>query len=446
MLMTQQNCPHCRRIRRTGARRVLAFVVALGLFAWAGFPTHGQESDPPGALDVTDIIAVPGGLFSLFVVADLAVDASGVQVEIEYPHTAMEFLAVTTSDTVFARTRLEEFEVISDPGFLQVRAVEDQSEPIENFVPTGDAVRLLRLDFKLSLTVGLGDTYEVRLLSDTGTPPLPARILSGGESLVPLSLGTGTVNVVSGDFLRIRDVDGVRVGHAARVEFSIFNTQPLQGVSMAIEFDPQAIRFDGFDLNGTIAEVFGAEFFAPVIENDQGYCSVGLLMDSVPPFDHQSIPATGFDTLLVNADVVVLSAAPEATGVDLRLGTLVGDPPVGNTFVVGFGSFVPETGNGRLGLLVERPFVRGDINDDGLIDISDAVLILQWLFLGLHNPECQKAGDTNDSGQVLLDDILLILQYQFWGGIALPAPFPEMGFDSTPDDLFCHYRASEMRN
>jgi hypothetical protein len=442
LLMTRSTCPNLGPKFPTGSRFAILLVAALTL----PFLAQAQDTEAPGSLDLTDRVAVPGARFSLFLTADLAVAASGVQVEIEYPDSAMEFVAVTTSDTVFSRTRLEEFSVTTRPGLVQVTAIEDLSEPIENFVSAGSSVRLLRLDFKLLLAVGLGDEHEVRLLSDRGTPPIAARIFSGEEALVPQSLGTGTVTVVSGDFLRIRDVDGVRVGKPTRVEFSVFNVQPLQGISIAIEFDPREIRFDGIDLDGTISEAFGAEFFAPVIENDRGYCTIGLLMDAVPPFDNQSIPATGFDTLVANADVMVLEAAPDATGVDLNLATVVGDPPVGNAFVVGFDSVVPETESGRLALLVERPFLRGDINDDGGVDISDAVWTLQWLFLGLHNPECQKAGDTNDTGKVLLDDVLLLLQYQFWGGITLPAPFPELGFDPTPDDLFCHYRASEVRN
>ena len=44
----------------------------------------------------------------------------------------------------------------------------------------------------------------------------------------------------------------------------------------------------------------------------------------------------------------------------------------------------------------ENPFIRGDGNGDGVMDISDTVAILRDLFGGVPVP-CQKAADVNDS-------------------------------------------------
>jgi hypothetical protein len=44
--------------------------------------------------------------------------------------------------------------------------------------------------------------------------------------------------------------------------------------------------------------------------------------------------------------------------------------------------------------------VRGEANGDGKVDLSDAVFLLQHLFLGGPAPKCQDAADINDSGAV----------------------------------------------
>ncbi|MBI4607336.1 MAG: family 10 glycosylhydrolase [Planctomycetes bacterium] len=80
-------------------------------------------------------------------------------------------------------------------------------------------------------------------------------------------------------------------------------------------------------------------------------------------------------------------------------------------------------------------FVRGDANDDGAVDISDAVAILAHLFLGGGAPRCPDAADANDSGKLDLSDAVYLLGHLFLGGRAPPAPFPLPGRDPTEDAL-----------
>jgi len=82
-------------------------------------------------------------------------------------------------------------------------------------------------------------------------------------------------------------------------------------------------------------------------------------------------------------------------------------------------------------------FVRGDINADGRMDISDAVRTLGYLFAGDPAPDCLAAADANDSGRVDISDPVSILDYLFQGGEAPPAPHPDCGVDPTADALGC---------
>jgi len=79
-------------------------------------------------------------------------------------------------------------------------------------------------------------------------------------------------------------------------------------------------------------------------------------------------------------------------------------------------------------------FIRGDSNDDGLLNVSDAVFTLSFLFIGDELPECVAAADTNDDGTVNITDVIRALNFLFMGGAgAPPPPFPEPGEDPTQD-------------
>ena len=89
-----------------------------------------------------------------------------------------------------------------------------------------------------------------------------------------------------------------------------------------------------------------------------------------------------------------------------------------------------------------QTFVRGDANDDAVVDISDAITILLQLF-GVGEPTtCQDRIDANDDGKVDLADPIRILAYLFDGAGRLPDPFPEAGEDPTPDPLCCDTRCN----
>ena len=85
----------------------------------------------------------------------------------------------------------------------------------------------------------------------------------------------------------------------------------------------------------------------------------------------------------------------------------------------------------------ETPFQRGDPNADGRRDVSDAIIVLRFLFLGESGPGCEKSADTNDSGTLDLSDAIYFLNYLFLGGAEPPPPFPGCGIDLTPDALGC---------
>lgn len=82
-------------------------------------------------------------------------------------------------------------------------------------------------------------------------------------------------------------------------------------------------------------------------------------------------------------------------------------------------------------------FLRGDANSDAVLDVSDALAVLGFLFLGGAAIDCPDAADANDSGALDIGDPLRILGFLFLGDRPPDPPFPELGVDPTSDALFC---------
>ncbi len=88
-----------------------------------------------------------------------------------------------------------------------------------------------------------------------------------------------------------------------------------------------------------------------------------------------------------------------------------------------------------------KEFLRGDANRDDVVDVSDAILALNFLFVENTNlVSCLDAADANDSGGVDISDPIAVLGFLFVGNGALPHPYPEPGEDPTPDELGCLLR------
>ena len=85
-------------------------------------------------------------------------------------------------------------------------------------------------------------------------------------------------------------------------------------------------------------------------------------------------------------------------------------------------------------------FIRGDCDGDGKVggDVSDAVFLLEYNFLGGPAPACLSACDANGDGKVVgqMTDAIFLLGYAFLGGPPPPPPFPQCG-TVAEDDLDC---------
>jgi hypothetical protein len=72
------------------------------------------------------------------------------------------------------------------------------------------------------------------------------------------------------------------------------------------------------------------------------------------------------------------------------------------------------------------PFRRGDLVEDGKIDLSDAIGVLGVLFSG-DAAECADAADADGNGVLEVTDPIVLLQYLFLGGPPPASPYPDCG-------------------
>jgi hypothetical protein len=87
-------------------------------------------------------------------------------------------------------------------------------------------------------------------------------------------------------------------------------------------------------------------------------------------------------------------------------------------------------------------FLRGDVDDNGRMELTDAVRTLGALFLGWQSDGCDDAVDSNDDGVANISDPVYTLLHLFLGGPAPPPPFPERGADPSEDKLGCKWKAA----
>ncbi|MEM7262504.1 MAG: hypothetical protein AAF488_10980 [Planctomycetota bacterium] len=83
------------------------------------------------------------------------------------------------------------------------------------------------------------------------------------------------------------------------------------------------------------------------------------------------------------------------------------------------------------------PFLRSDVNRDGLVNISDPIQLLAHLFVFGADPlECPDSADVDDDGALVISDAVLLLTALFVSPVPVPAPGSvACGPDPTADSL-----------
>jgi len=89
-------------------------------------------------------------------------------------------------------------------------------------------------------------------------------------------------------------------------------------------------------------------------------------------------------------------------------------------------------------------FFRGDCSPDLKLSITDAVRVLNYLFISPAEPPCLAACDSDASGSLNITDGVYLLSFLFLGGPPPPAPGPQCGTDPNTSQLGCAQTNCEL--
>jgi hypothetical protein len=380
-----------------------------------------------------------GGTFG--VVMDFESPYNGQTVLVPDPVIGSNELAVFT----YSRPDVTCTEPVSDVYELTLARLSGAQELDNALVVDGGALSM----FPNLLNGGKG-TVTFRCDRTEPLPPEGFNFYIGGE----VAPGTAPAGLTSATGLSGTEAKVV-VYYTSNSTNPQIASQPIQGMSMAIRY-PTALQVvdlaadgqgivDATHTDGTITRAINAEFVSFNADNTKGELVVGILVDSTPPvpLNHMYPPC---DTLgeVLNLFFYIPVGTPCNTSFALEFVdglTGAGTVPIRNRVAVFNASYPATVTAGSLTVGGSPKFIRGDCNMDQSVDIADPAATMSHLFLGVYAPECMDACDSNDDGVVDLADAVSTLRFLFKLGKVLPAPYPLAGSDPTPDiyglDLGC---------
>jgi Tol biopolymer transport system component len=221
----------------------------------------------------------------------------------------------------------------------------------------------------------------------------------------------------------------ITAGGTAELEFTL--EQPLDPVQLRVELNPNP--FDSNALNNSRSCAFGAP--AP-----RGFACLPVVVAGAPAVRLAWENTANYDEVLLYRDGAQLAAIPGSATVyvdtflepGLHTWEIRGRVGVSKSCRVATECPVPPPPP------PPESFRRGDADATGRLNISDAIGLLGFLFLGGDSPACPDAADADDGGTLNITDAIRILGFLFLGDDEPPAPGPvSCGGDPTADALSC---------
>lgn len=353
--------------------------------------------------------------------------------------------SVEGSATGVAAPEFSQFRVLDSGRALAYSVLVDAMPPFEDrAIPAGEDQLLFRVLFDVPESAPLGAT-RLEFAQDPGPPPLETTLVVRAQSVTPEGTGAAVEILEREDpnppgTRNSMDLSETSLAPGGRGELALFAsaTDDLDAFTTVMAFEPSQLAIEEFALAGTATETAGAELVIPDIDPAEGYAILTVILDFLPPFARQKIPA-GTDRVLCRPVVRVSpTAAPGDHPILLENG--LGPSRLENIFVVEGFTVYPTLSPGAITVTGDpgtRLFVRADADRTGAVNLSDAVFLLNHLFRGGAPPECPDAADVDDDGVVRLTDAVYLLEHLFRSGPKPPLPYPEPGTDPTADALGC---------
>jgi len=253
-------------------------------------------------------------------------------------------------------------------------------------------------------------------------------------------LGWAPVRAQEGEFLFALGDVSASVQGEFRLPILADAPVPYQGFSLTVRYPSNEISVDRISVEGTIIEAIHADFVHGEAFPSDDIFTVGVLVDALPPFDGELVPAVGFPLEVAHVEGKVLRASPGDIPLTFPIG--MERPAVPLRFSVDNQPVLPQRlieGRVRVAPPPRVPaFLRGDANLDRDIDIADAIFLLSWYFVGDSGPRCDDAADANADDDLDVSDPVFLLLFLFMDGERPLPPRGKPGPDPfTKGDLDC---------
>ena len=235
------------------------------------------------------------------------------------------------------------------------------------------------------------------------------------------------------------ELSNVTVGQEIEVHVLLdVKLSPIQGFSYGVAHDTAVLEILSATGKGALNVIAPAAWTATKIAQDK----LGFIQSMVLTFEYPPIELPVRDNLKLAIAKYRVLAVPVS---DSKLRFTNGlRPPGSPEFVIvfsiaGWAKYPKTVDNAVIG--GSNPlskFSRGDANGDGSISLADAIVSLQNVFLSqLVLFDCEDMLDANDDGVLDISDPVFLLNYLFRSGPPLPGPFKRCGQDGESDALRC---------
>ena len=270
-------------------------LIGVGILLGALCPFGTTASAQAPQLELAAAEVYPG---QIGVPLELRLSSSGSVEAIEIG-LAPSQSTVRISDVLLAGGVLEgldlEFSSVSidpDGQGAAIRWTLDSSVPFTTFLAPGNdqllGVVICDIDEDFLPT----STVTLDFVDGVGSPPVTNTVFSSDVPRTPATV-SGELSGYSTDLFSFAS-EPAATGEASHlVDVIVHNSVSAQGFSLAITYDPDLLTCVGFGIEDTITELTGAEFVEEIIDAVPGQAILGVLLDFVPPYDSQLIPASG---------------------------------------------------------------------------------------------------------------------------------------------------------
>ena len=396
------------------------------------------------ALRIQDVTVYPGqGDVSAAVLGLSSEPISGFQIALQVDPDRIQLQGFDENSGILDAVSVEFLDSFVEvtEGEAGLIAILDGSAPFDGSLPATQETHLVSVLFDADQWLIPSNQELLSLTAEVGTANLQSTILVEGTP-VATDLQNGFLSVIEQNVLIAESTTGQaalgEVDHEIKIH--AFNSEDLQGFSISLVYDPLVWEFSHVEITGTITETAGAEFVEEFSDDDQGNAVLGVLLDILPPYSGQVIPATGIELEVARFYFDVQPDVFESVETTIGFAPSPGTPVVDNVFVIGNQSVQPLTIDTVIEVAVQNIFLRGDADGDLYLDLSDVINNLVFMTGACPecpDPTCYKALDVNDNGIIDLADGVQLVNYLYTFGPPPAAPFPEPGPDPTPDDLTC---------